>query len=204
MIDLQILLQNLAARRPVFHSEADFQHELAWEVRQLFPEIDVRLERPLDDTPGATDLVLRKGRDVFGIELKFCSKATQIYWFDEVFGLKQHGAHPLRRYDICKDVQRMESFNARYQCGAAVVVLTNDSAYWTGNGRADVCDDAFRISEGRTLHGSLEWGASASAGTKRKRESTIELNGSYTLNWKSYSEVDGKCGRFNYLLISVT
>ncbi|WP_205507812.1 hypothetical protein, partial [Myxococcus vastator] len=29
-LDLHQLMQNLSARRLVFHSEADFQHELAW------------------------------------------------------------------------------------------------------------------------------------------------------------------------------
>ena len=203
MIDLPFLLQCLASRRPVFHSEADFQHELAWEIRVQFPEIGVRLERPLDEFFGATDLVLFEGRAAFGVELKFCSRATRLDCLEEVFRLKQHGAHPLRRYDICKDVQRMESFNARHQHGSAVIVLTNDSAYWKGNGRANVCDDAFRISESRTLQGHLDWGANASAGTRRKRESPIDLVGSYNLKWKPYSEVDGKRGQFQYLLISI-
>lgn len=32
------LLARLALRRPVFHSEADFQHEFAWEARQMWAD----------------------------------------------------------------------------------------------------------------------------------------------------------------------
>lgn len=38
------LLRGLAERRPVFHSEADFQHAFAWEAHTLDPRIEVRLE----------------------------------------------------------------------------------------------------------------------------------------------------------------
>ena len=42
--DLEELLRRLATRRPVFHSERDFQVALAWEVKLADPEIDVYLE----------------------------------------------------------------------------------------------------------------------------------------------------------------
>jgi hypothetical protein len=203
VIDLPSLLRSLAVRRPVFHSEADFQHEFAWEVRSQYPKISVRLERPLDDSLGATDIVLFDDSGAFGVELKFCSKATQLRCLNEDFRLKQHGAHPLRRYDICKDIQRMELFNSRYRRGSAVIALTNDSAYWTKQERQDVCDYAFRISENETLGGLLDWGVSASDGTKKGRATPIFLSGNYQMNWTQFSEVEGKCGRFQYLLVSV-
>ena len=45
--DLAAALTALAERRPVFHSEADFQHELAWLVRERYSDVGVRLERPV-------------------------------------------------------------------------------------------------------------------------------------------------------------
>jgi hypothetical protein len=34
----------LAATRPLFHSEADFQHAFAWQLHQQYPDARIRLE----------------------------------------------------------------------------------------------------------------------------------------------------------------
>jgi hypothetical protein len=47
MLDIDSVLTMLARQRRIFHSEKDFQHALAWEIRQQFPAGSVRLERPL-------------------------------------------------------------------------------------------------------------------------------------------------------------
>ena len=39
-------LEELSARRPVFHSDADFQHELAMRIKYHDPTVSIRLERP--------------------------------------------------------------------------------------------------------------------------------------------------------------
>jgi hypothetical protein len=41
------ILSRLAKKRPIFHSEADFQHALAWEVRGMHADADIRLEVPV-------------------------------------------------------------------------------------------------------------------------------------------------------------
>lgn len=46
-MNLDSLLNQLALKRPIFHSEADFQHTLAWEVHLSHPAAEVRLERPV-------------------------------------------------------------------------------------------------------------------------------------------------------------
>lgn len=38
------LMSQLAGTRPIFHSEADFQHALAWEIQNQHPQAAVRLE----------------------------------------------------------------------------------------------------------------------------------------------------------------
>jgi hypothetical protein len=50
MIDVQLAMKTLAAHRPIFHSEADFQHEFAWQLRTMLPHVSVRLEHPIDGT----------------------------------------------------------------------------------------------------------------------------------------------------------
>ncbi len=41
------LLDKLRLHRPVFHSEKDFQHSLAWLIHQQDPDAQIRLETPL-------------------------------------------------------------------------------------------------------------------------------------------------------------
>jgi hypothetical protein len=38
-LDIPRLLGDLATRRPIFHSEADLQHEIAWYIRQSHPDL---------------------------------------------------------------------------------------------------------------------------------------------------------------------
>lgn len=44
MINMNKVLSTLSVKRPIFHSEADFQHSLAWEIREHYPESEIRLE----------------------------------------------------------------------------------------------------------------------------------------------------------------
>jgi hypothetical protein len=44
MINVHQIMKTLAVERPVFHSEADFQHALAWELHRQMPEWAMRLE----------------------------------------------------------------------------------------------------------------------------------------------------------------
>ena len=52
MIHLYDVLRSLSCQRPIFHSEADFQHALAWLIHLQHPDAIVRLEyRPLPQKP---------------------------------------------------------------------------------------------------------------------------------------------------------
>lgn len=44
MLELPQLMSLLAKRRPLFHSEADFQHALAWHIKE---EIDTERRRSI-------------------------------------------------------------------------------------------------------------------------------------------------------------
>ncbi|MFJ8834389.1 hypothetical protein, partial [Micromonospora aurantiaca] len=47
-VKLAAVMAELATVRPVFHSEADFQHAFAWTLHRLAPSVGVRLEVPQD------------------------------------------------------------------------------------------------------------------------------------------------------------
>jgi hypothetical protein len=204
MIDLHRVMERLAGRRPVFHSEADFQHELAWELRQLRPLAPIRLERPLaNGQRGAIDVVIAVEGRQHALELKYLSRRFEDVISGEHFALKQHSAHDIRRYDVCKDIHRMEEFSRESGWSSAVLVLTNDPAFWNNSDREGSCDVAFRIGDGRALGGTLEWAPHTSPGTQRRRERPIPLTGRYSLCWRDFSNVGGRAGKFRYLQIDV-
>jgi hypothetical protein len=83
------------------------------------------------------------------------------------------------------------------------VVLTNATRIWSraAEGAKDTVHDAFRLHEGRTVSGTLDWSDTAGEGTKIGRVGAIGLTGSYDLAWHDFSTV-GKA-TFRYLLIPV-
>ena len=44
MLDIPELMRELARERPLFHSEADFQHALAWRIHETISDCGIRLE----------------------------------------------------------------------------------------------------------------------------------------------------------------
>jgi hypothetical protein len=196
-------MSRLSERRPLFCSEADFQHELAYELRRDDPELGVRLEHPLGaGMRGAIDILLI-GQHRYALELKYLCKGLTTQVGDEVMVLRHQSAHDLRRYDVCKDVVRMERYAERTGHGSAVLVLSNDPAYWQQRRRSDTLDAAFALTEMRQLGGMLQWAASAGPGTIKGREEPLEIRGSYPLRWRDYSDLSGIGGRFRYLWVPV-
>lgn len=204
MIAIDELMASLARRRPVFCSEADFQHELAYEIRMSDPGLSVRLEWPLTaPARGAIDLIVI-GETRFALELKYLSKSFFTTLDGEPITLRQHGAQDQRRYDVCKDVTRMEAYSEATNCGAGVLVLTNDPTYWQERARADTIDAAFNLSHLRELTGALAWGEQAKPGTTNSREASLEIKGRYALTWQDYHRIDdSRAGLFRYLWIPV-
>jgi hypothetical protein len=201
------LVSALAQRRPVFHSEADFQHAFAWELHLRFPQASIRLERPIQTSLGPlhVDLVAAIEADVLAFELKYKTRALVTVSGDEIFHLQDHGAQPPTRYDFLKDVARLESLGEDMpRVISWAILLTNDSAYWCEPRALDGTSAAFSLCDGRTCSGHLDWGANTSAGTKRKRENPIKLNGEYSFQWREYSSVEAKYySRFRYLAVEV-
>src|SRR5690348_1575414 len=130
MIPIDELMASLAVRRPIFHSEADFQHKMAWEARHALCDVQVRLELPFPGRgSGAIDLVFYRNDTAHAVELKYLTSLFAGEIQGEEFRLKNHGAQDIRSYDVCRDIERMEAFcSGPARCGS-VVVLTNDPYY---------------------------------------------------------------------------
>lgn len=205
MITIEPVLASLSKRRPIFRSEADRQNELAHELSAHYSDLALRLEYPIGiDGHASLDILLRKGAAQFGIELKYLCRLVHRAIDDEIFALKHQSAHDIRRYDVVKDIVRMERFAARFGAHAAVLVLTNDPAYRSRRRRADTIDAAFDLSDLSNLTSTLDWTAAAGAGTTKGRAEPLTLSGSYDLRWNDYSDLGGDGGHFRYLYVPIT
>ncbi len=206
-------MAQLAKERPIFHSEADFQHALAWAIHRSRPDAELRLERPLGVAGQMLhiDMCLVDGTHRYALELKYKAKRLDVDVSDEAFRLVQQGGHPCYRYDFVKDVRRLERIVAagHVRTGFAIM-LTNDSGYWHRATRASVCDAAFRLHDEAILGpGVLAWGEDTGKGTKQNREDPIPIDGSHRMRWRDYSDLrklgvtEGSAGEFRYLLVRV-
>jgi hypothetical protein len=155
-LEVRKVMEKLAERRPIFHSEADFKFALAWQIQRMLPRFDVRLEYPA--TEGQHLDVLLIGRNVrLGIELKYKTGTLSVVCRHERFELKKHGGGC---YDYLKDVKRLEEL---VKCGAInrgyALFLTNDRMYWIESRRCTVNDGEFRLHEDRRIRAGacLRW-----------------------------------------------
>lgn len=197
-------MARLSKRRPIFHSEADFQHELAWEIRKAIPNSQVRLEYPLGlAEQRASRLDIWLPNEEIAIELKYCTRKFTCTWNSESFELKGQSAQDTRRYDFLKDIQRLEQTAAK---SGVALLLTNEPLYWQPptKGWESTGDAAFRVHEGRCVQGIAAWSERASDGTTSGRRAPICLNGCYTIHWQDYGTITNqKGGHFRYVVVSV-
>jgi len=94
-MDLFPIIKYLS-KRPIFHSEADFQFSLAWDIQRAYPTADIRLEYPPENEPNRyIDILVRNKEYSYPIELKYKTKKLSATIGDEQFHLKDHSAQDL-------------------------------------------------------------------------------------------------------------
>ncbi|TET55134.1 MAG: hypothetical protein E3J64_00735 [Anaerolineales bacterium] len=201
------IMHGLAVRRPVFHSEADFQHAIAWAIHETWPDASIRLEYPilLSGDQAHIDICVRMRNAVVLVELKYKTRALKAQVGDETYSLRAHAAQDISRYDYVKDISRVEQAVAGlpHSTGYAVF-LTNDSSYWKRSRKARPVDADFRIHAGRSISGKLEW-RGAGSGTTKGREAPVRLRGEYTIQWQEYSSLGvGVHDTMRYTVATVT
>ena len=208
-IDIHKAMRNLATRRPIFHSEADFQHALAWELHVLDPGLEIRLEVPASykaQSRAFIDLVVRKNRITAFFELKYKTINTSIKHNGEAFNLKTQGAQDQGSYDFLKDISRVESFvSCTDSAFGYAIMLSNDKRYWTQRRGINPIDADFQLLDDRILSGQLAWAAHAGVGSTKGRESPLDFRRSYQIKWLPYSEiVEPYASQFRYLSLEIT
>lgn len=192
-MNIQDVLQSLACKRSIFHNESDFQHALAWELREFYG-CKIRLERrfDIDNKRVYLDIMAEMDERKIAIELKYKMKAIECTIQGETFSLLNQGAQDIGRYDVLKDLQRLVQLYKRGLIDVGYLIfLTNDSSYYLEPPfEKDTADREFRIHQGRGINGTLSWSEHTGEGTMKGREDSIVVEGEYTLNWSPYSRVD--------------
>lgn len=211
MREITQILSALAHKRPIFHSEADFQHALACEIERQMPNARVRCGMPIPLSNRRNrifiDIYASYEGAILAIELKYTTRGLVVPIGDEWYELKNRAAQDLHRYDFMEDIERLEQLISEYpdkNITGYAILLTNDSALWEPPSKSlNPVDADFRLYEGREVHGILQWGAHASEGTKKNRERAIRLRGKYRLQWTDYSQI-GPGHQFRVLVVKVT
>lgn len=142
------IIQKLGKAKRIFNSEAQFQFELGWKIKEQF-DCKVKFEelsRIISDISKKgkptskkdyTDLILEKDNLRIAIELKY--KTAKYDDINNNISLKPHGAADLGRYDFMWDIQRIQGLKREITKGQELgiccpkgyaVILTNDKHYW--------------------------------------------------------------------------
>lgn len=205
-MDIQSVLNKLAIKRPIFHSEADFQHELAWLIHQEYPNAQIRLEIPsgIGDATEHIDLVVTIDTLKIAIELKYKKTKINTEVNGEIFNLKPDTSHDTSRYDYLKDVRRIEEFICRNPGAIGyAIMLTNVDIFWREMKPGQNSEDFF-LHQGRKIQKdiSMKWHSKASEGTLAGRNKELTLTRDYEINWQDYSLLgEENKSRFKYLVI---
>ena len=206
MLDIHALMEGLAKKRPIFHSEADFQFALAWHIKELDPSSHIRLEiKPFPEKSKRMHLDIWVPSEGTAIELKFLTRRIGFKHGDEAYLLSNQQSTQ-GCYDFVKDIGRIERIvTGRIDAVRGFAVhLTNDSRYWCPTSPTwETNNDAqFRIHEGIVLTGTRSW---RSGSSWKNREDSIELRGEYTMHWYDYSNLGAqKNSHFRYLAVEVS
>lgn len=194
------LVQECLKEQKIFHSEADFQHSLAWKIHEKFgKKFKIRLEAVIESK--SIDLILiDSSKNKIGIELKYKTKNLYEKINGEQFYLKSHGAQDIGRYDAIKDIERLEELIRKNKIKKGFVIfLTNDMSY-LNKCKGNACK--FSLEEGKEITGKLDWGKNTGIGTKKDREKPLKLIGKYKIHWIDGPKISEK-DIFKYFILKV-
>lgn len=195
MIDIENILKQLANKRPFFHSEADFQHALAWEIQTCYPKANIRIEKPylIDDRPFYIDLIVEMDDKIIAIELKYKTKKFEFELNSENFSLKNQGAQGWGRYYFVNDIVRLEKLMEKFEISQGYAIFLTNDMYYQSKSKDNTVYFDFSLQNEKTLSGILK------LKDEKKIDKTLQLKNDYLLNWQQYEPTY----QFQYLIVKV-
>ena len=148
----------LQRERGIFHSEDDLKLSLGFTIKELYPELEIRLEKPVNidmtDIYGNQSIVRapidiivydKNGKSI-PIELKYKTKKLETEFDRESYNLTNHGATDIGRYSFRKDIYRIEQYLSKEENSdfGIIFILTNEDNYINNNvGEKETFDKHF-------------------------------------------------------------
>ncbi|HOC92053.1 MAG TPA: hypothetical protein PKH33_06780 [bacterium] len=212
--DLEKIMKSLSKRRPVFHREADFQHELAFELREHFKDASIRLEypqKPIKEKPieekgekrKYIDIVVLFKDEKIGIEVKYLlkgmnkNKLAQPIYDDhdctkkpEPFYVSGQGGQNKRGYAFVEDIHKLENAVCSY---GYLIILTNDAIYSKKARNKNAKCAKYRFHEEAVLEGTFNYGSQAITLVREYKD----------FKWEEYNAKDSKFEDFKYLIVPI-
>lgn len=230
--DIEAALHNLAERRPLFWSEADFQFELAWELHKLLGEsakiyLERRYEPNKSESSNTTtlskilekyyvDIWIEYNDAIYPIELKYTTKECWLEGdnYADCVHTKDQAAIDIGAYRFLWDIKRLEDIK---ECHKGVkhgyaIMLTCDAKYYKEpKNKRETIFDNFRLTNGRKIasNTSLSWKiASQLKDHWTEKWPPFNLKNEYQLSWKRYGkDIKAQCSsgavELKYLIIEV-
>ena len=213
VLDIHSIMQELAKKRPIFHSEADFQFALAWHIKETVPQCEIRLEwKPFLDENLHLDMWLPTHSTA--IELKYPVTASLDIWHGDERFMPRIRRRSQAQYGFVKDIERIERMvdHDKVERGFAVL-LTNHEGFWKppkSSSWRDTDSANFRIHHGMELKDTRHWLSKRKPSTKK---SPVELRESYEMFWRDYCDLEtvdnirihkGNRFKFRYLAVEVS
>ena len=181
---VQGALETLQKRRPIFHSEGDFQHEFASDLAdQGLARIRVQWPFKISGSENKRKKWADIVADGIVIELKYKVGAHMLEFEGEEFSsTRDENANAVDRREFWEDVWRIDqlvnSSSRKFLCGFAIL-LTNRQQFWKKQGNR--ASEPF-AHDGAKVKGFLH------------NNECRELSRACTVHWQDWSALEMKIG----------
>ncbi len=199
------ILKELAKERPLFHSEADFQHAFAMKFMQISNPKQIRLERRFiteNKKQFELDMFVQTKNSKIGIELKYPQHKYETTFNEETFILKSHNNPGGNRYSFLYDIYRLEQLKeSKIINEGYAILLTNVSKF-----HLDVKEkgrlEKLHLSKGRTIKAgeTIEFNKTSKSPITPIKFPPFTFSKTYSeFTWEVYDESN----KFKYLIVEV-
>lgn len=202
------IMEEYATTGRVFFNEAHFQSEFTISLNKKLKGENYKLI--LEYSPKykkyRVDLLVidLKEEKRFIIEFKYVTKTAEIKVADGLFiNLKYQGAYDVRRYQIWKDIHKLEDLTDHGKCDGGFFILITNADKLIKEVPKDNLDSEFDISKGThpSKIGGLYWSYS-SPKTEKRYPNKIPIRSQYTFNYSVYSGSKPQ-SEFKYLVLKI-
>jgi hypothetical protein len=196
-------IKMLGLKKTIFHSEAEFQFKLAWEIKETNQNIEVLFEYPAINIKGnhrrtpMIDLVFKQDGNIFPVEVKYAKG-------DLEFGEYKLANKPTdESIDVIKDIRRIEDFVSAYDnCDHGYVIVLSNHKKWFDSKKPDskVFSNRSHLTDdsNNALTGIIDYKTGID-------ENVVEIKGKYPTKWSDYTvlDINHKNNTFKYLIFEI-